>query len=113
MASYTNFPHFRVDIPVTVGVDEDLDHARRTLQELIRRRPEYLSDPEPVVVVTKLNDYNVELELRAWLNDERQHMRASADLREAVYQALKQAGVDMPCETFRIEPVTVLQEKIV
>lgn len=112
VASYTNFPHFRVDIPVTVGVNEDLDHARQTLLELVRSRPEYLTDPEPIVVVTKLNDYNVELELRAWLNDERQHMRASADLREAVYQALKRAGVDMPYETFRIEPVTVLQERI-
>jgi small conductance mechanosensitive channel len=68
-----------------------------------------MNTPPPVVAVTQLNDYNVCVELRAWLDDERNHIVARYTLREAVFEALRTAGVDMPFETFRIEPITVSQ----
>jgi len=107
VASYTNFPHLRIDVPVTVSVDSDLERAREVLLGLVRGDPAYMKSPDPVVVVKQLNDYNVMLELRAWLEDERRHIEARTALREAVFGALKRAGIDMPFETFRIEPLTV------
>jgi small conductance mechanosensitive channel len=68
-----------------------------------------MKSPAPVVVVTQLNDYNVCVELRVWLDDERRHIEARTQLREAVFKALTAAGVDMPFETFHIEPLTVRQ----
>jgi small conductance mechanosensitive channel len=65
--------------------------------------------PAPVVVVKQLNDYNVMVELRAWYDDERKHIEARTALREAAFVALTKAGVDLPFETFRIEPLTVKQ----
>ncbi len=59
--------------------------------------------------MTQLNDYNVRVELRAWLEDERDHIEARTALREAVFNALTEAGVVMPFETFRIEPLTIHQ----
>ncbi|MGD2154242.1 MAG: mechanosensitive ion channel family protein [Gemmatimonadales bacterium] len=109
VASYTNFPHLRIDIPVTVAVTEDLDRVREVLLGLVRDAPDYMSDPEPKVVVTRLNDYNVELELRAWADDERNHIALRVGLREAAFKALTEAGIDMPFETFRLEPVTIRQ----
>ena len=109
VASYTNFPHLRIDIPVTVSVDEDLSRVRATLLDLVRENPDYMDDPHPRVVVTQLNDYNVQLELRAWVFQERRHIELRVALREAVFESLRDAGVDMPFETLRLEPLTIRQ----
>lgn len=106
VASYTNFPHLRIDIPATVSVDSDLGKVRETLLALVRDNPAYMDSPPPVVVVKELNDYNVCMELRAWLADERTHIEARTALREQVFEALREAGIEMPYETFRVEQVT-------
>ncbi len=107
VASYTNFPHLRLDIAVTVAVDEDLDRARQVLLDLVRHDPAYMAEPAPRVVVTRLNDYNVALELQAWLQDERQHIEKRFALREKVFTALTAAGVQMPFETIQLSPFSV------
>jgi small conductance mechanosensitive channel len=109
VASYTNYPHLRIDIPVTVAVDSNLDEVRELLLDLVRDHPAYMKTPQPKLVVKQLNDYNVCVELRAWLEDERDHLEARPALREAAFKALTKAGIDLPFETFRIEPLTVLQ----
>ncbi|NBC86268.1 MAG: mechanosensitive ion channel [Bacteroidetes bacterium] len=102
VASYTNFPHVRLDIAVTIGVEEDLDRAERILLDLVLEDPDYLPDPPPRVVVTALNDYNVELELQAWYRNEYDHLAEQFDLRKRVFDALTRAGVAMPYETIEI-----------
>ena len=102
--SYTNFPHLRLDIAVTVAVTEDLDRARMILISLVQNDLDYMAEPLPSVVVTQLNDYNVMLELRAWLKDERQHVQKRFELREKVFKALSAAGVEMPFETVQLAP---------
>lgn len=102
VASYTNFPNLRLDIVVTIGVDEDIDHVRQLLLDVVRGDEEFLDKPAPRVVVTALNDYNIALELQVWLKDERQHVEMRSLLRERVFQALNAAKVDMPFETLQI-----------
>ena len=105
VASYTNFPHLRLEIPFTVGVNEDISSVRSTALSICRDDNRLLADPAPAVVVTALNDYNVELELRTWINDERSHMSARFDLREKLFETLRTAGVDMPYETISLTPL--------
>ena len=107
VASYTNFPNIRLDIQVTVDVNENLDRARKLLLSLVEGDPRFLSDPAPAVLVQQLNDYNVLLELRAWLKDERTHIDERARLREKVFNTLTEAGVAMPYETIRLTPLDV------
>ena len=59
------------------------------------------------MVVKALGDFNVELELRAWLDNEREHLASRPELRERVLETLREAKVDMPFETFRVEPLQV------
>jgi len=99
VTSYTNFPNIRLDIAVTISVHEDLDRVRKILLDLVCDNPDYLETPQPSVVVTQLNDYNVALELRVWLEDERQHMQKRFELREQVFKTLSANDVDMPFET--------------
>ena len=99
VASYTNFPNLRIDVGVTIGVEEQVERARQILLGLVREDPDYMTEPPPSVVVTQLNDYNVALELRAWLKNERDHISKRHALREAIFEAFTAAGVDMPFET--------------
>jgi len=107
VASYTNFPHLRLDIQITIGVNEDLEKTRQILFNLLKDKPEFLAEPPPRVAVTSLNDYNVAIELQVWLKDERTHIEKRYKLREEVYNALQAAGIEMPFETFSITPVQV------
>lgn len=109
VVSYTNFPHLRLDIPVTVAVTEDLDRVREVLLGLVGKDADFLQDPPPRVVVSALNDYNVEVQLQAWIRDERQHITRRFSLREEVYETLNAAGVEMPFETLQLAPVKVQQ----
>ncbi len=107
VTSYTNFPHLRLDIPVTIAVDEDIEKARRILLDLVDARQDYLNAPQARVVVTELNDYNVTLELQAWIANEREHVEKRFELREEVFHALVEAGVEMPFETIQLAPFDV------
>ena len=102
VTSYTNFPHLRLDIAFTVGVGEDLGRVRQTALSVCSHDPRLTTEPPPVVVVTALNDYNIALELRAWLDDEKQHVAARHALRERLFEALRAAEVDMPFETIAL-----------
>ncbi|HKJ37956.1 MAG TPA: mechanosensitive ion channel family protein [Anaerolineales bacterium] len=107
VASYTNFPNLRLDIPLTIAVDEDIEKTRQSLLKLVDDDPEYLNDPEARVIVTALNDYNIAIELQAWLKDERQHVEKRSELREKAFNALTRAGVNMPFETIQLAPMQV------
>ena len=58
-------------------------------------------------VVQALNDYNVAMELQAWLINEREHVEQRSELRERVFNALNEADVDMPFETIQVRPLEV------
>jgi len=107
VASYTNFPQLRLDIPVTIGVEEDLGRARRLLLDLVRSDPDFAETPTPKVVVRALNDYNVVLEVQAWLGDERRHVAKRFELREAMFETLRRNEVVMPFQTFELRPLEV------
>lgn len=102
VASYTNFPHLRLDVDVTVGVREPLDRVRSLLLGLVVDDPRFRSDPPPQVVVKELGDYFVRVELRVWLEDERRHVPERFELRERVKNVLDEAGVEMPFETLQV-----------
>ena len=107
VTSYTNFPHLRLDVEVTVGVNENIDQVRQILFEVIRHDPDYLDDPPPRVVITQLNDYNVALELQAWIKDERIHIEKRFELREKIFNTLTEKQIEMPFETLQLMPLTV------
>lgn len=102
VASYTNFPHLRLDIDVTVSVEEDLSRVRSTLLSLVSEDARFCDTPPARVVTTALNDYNVALQLQVWLKDERSHVAERCELRERCFEALRTAGVDMPFETLAL-----------
>ncbi len=107
VASYTNFPHLRLDVALTIAPEEDIDRVRRLLLNVVERDTDYLNKPSPRVVLTEVNDYNITVELQAWLRDERQHIEKRFELREKMLETLLREDVDMPYETIRYVPVDI------
>lgn len=107
VASYTNFPHLRLDIPANVGVNEDLNRIRQMMMEMVANDDELLTEPLPRMVVTQLNDFNVAIELQVWLRNERDHIEKRFQMREQVFKTLSKEGVDMPFETIQLAPMEV------
>lgn len=110
VTSYTNFPSLRLDIQVTVGVGEDISNVRQVLLTVLRDDNDILNEPAPRVVVNQLNDYNVGIQLQAWIKDERSHIEKKFELREKVFNALNAAQVEMPFETIQLTPLSVSLE---
>lgn len=110
VASYTNFPHLRLDIPFTIAVTESIGKARDIALDLCHSDKRLMTKPAPEVVVNALGDYCLTLELRAWLDDEKTHIAARHSLREALFEALRSAGVDMPFETLALAPLEIHRE---
>ena len=102
VASYTNFPHLRLDVNFTVGVGENLGRAREEALAVCRGDEDLMDEPAPEVVVTELNDYNVAMQIRVWLKDEKKHIAARHRIREQLFEKLRASGVDMPYETFAL-----------
>ena len=75
--------------------------------DLVERDDDFMNEPRPRMVVAQLNDYNVAIELQAWLRDERTHVEKRFQLRERVYATLTEAGVDMPLETIQLAAMDV------
>lgn len=109
VASYTNFPNLRLEVPLTVGVDSAIGDVRRALLSAVEGMDGFLEEPAPVVVIHALNDYNIEVLLRAWIADERAHIPMRFALRERVLEAARAANIDMPFETIALAPVEVRQ----
>lgn len=107
VVSYTNFPHLRVDVALTVGSDEDFDRVTELLVAVAGEQPRCMSDPPQKVVVTAVNDYNVEVELQMWIDDEKAHIPVRFDLRRAAYEVLRSGGVVMPLETLQLAPFAI------
>ncbi|MBZ0263457.1 mechanosensitive ion channel family protein [bacterium] len=105
VASYTNFPHLRLDIPFTIGVNEDIVRTRNIALRVCSEIEELIDEPKPEVSVTELNDYNIGLRLSAWLENERLHIQVRDKLREILFEALREAKIDMPFETLSINPI--------
>ena len=106
VASYTNAPHLRIDIDFTIGVEEDLKRTREVALSIIADDDERFRPESSNVVVTALNDYNVAMQFRVWLIDERKHLPVRFALREKLFEALRAANVNMPYETLEIrQPV--------
>lgn len=102
VASYTNFPNLRIDIEFTVASNENLKKIRNVLFQLVENNDEYLLIPQPEVVLNKMNDYNIELIFRVWIEDEKKHIDLRNDLREKIFETLTKNDIDMPYETVSV-----------
>lgn len=86
----------RVAVPFSVAYQESPDAARRVLLPLAEQDDRIAQDPPPHVVVVKLNDSGVDMELRFFLPDPARETPMRSEYLETVHHALRQAGIEIP-----------------
>jgi len=57
----------RVDLQFGIGYADDVQHATRVLNDIVRQHPKVLADPAPVVRVHELGESSVKFVVRPWV----------------------------------------------
>lgn len=86
----------RVAVPFSIAYHESPEAARRVLLPLVEHDERIAHDPPPHVVVLKLNDSGVDMELRFFLTDPSREMPVRSEYLESVHGTLRQAGIEIP-----------------
>ncbi|MDE5416895.1 mechanosensitive ion channel family protein [Labilibaculum sp. DW002] len=111
VASYTNFPHLRIEVEFTVGSNENLTKIRKILKNLVSSNDVYMQSPMCELLVDAINDYNLALIFRVWIDNERDHIRLRNQLIEDIYNTMLANKIEMPLETIQMAPFEVKVQK--
>lgn len=96
IVNHTLNPQLRLSALVSIAYKEDTREARRVLLAKVRGHELIRKEPEPEVVVIRLADSGVELELRVWLRDPHEERQALVEMTELAKIALDEAGITIP-----------------
>jgi len=93
--NYSRMPERRIDIPVGISYDGDVDKAVKVALEFLESHEEILDQPEPQVSVTDLGDSSVNLMLKGW-TDKEKYWQVRFDLTKGIFKAYNEADIEIP-----------------
>jgi potassium efflux system protein len=83
----------RIDIAVTVPLDTDVRNAEKLLLEAAQANPLVTRVPAPAVIFRQIAPSGLELELRVWVGNVSNGIRARTELNHAILEGLTRAGI--------------------
>jgi small-conductance mechanosensitive channel len=87
----------RLNLPIGVAYDSDLEQARKLLLESAAATPRVLTDPEPSCYLLGFGDNSVNLELRVWINDPQNGINpVKSEILWAIWRSFREHGVVLP-----------------
>ncbi len=86
----------RVEIPVGVSYDSDPKQVYDLLLEVANDHPRILSNPEPFVEFADFGDSSLDFILRGYLADIGFGLPVRTELRMAIFERFKAAGIEIP-----------------
>jgi small-conductance mechanosensitive channel len=84
---------YRVRCPVGVIYGSDMRRVREVLEEVARSMPWRYKGREPLVLLTDFGASSVDFEISVWMEDPWGVRRVKSQLNEAIWWALKDAGI--------------------
>lgn len=84
---------YRIRTIVGVIYGSDMRLVRKTLQECANRLPERSNAKKPVILMTEFGDSSVNFDVSVWVDDPWMTRLAKSKLNEAIWWALKDAGI--------------------
>ncbi|MBN2011154.1 mechanosensitive ion channel [candidate division KSB1 bacterium] len=94
--NHTHTKTIRLRIAVGIAYKEHIPDAQQVLLDVVKDDTRFLPKPAPEVVVTKIADSSINLELLVWIKDSRQEVPITYDLRKKVKMALDGAHIEIP-----------------
>ncbi len=99
-SSVTNWTHKnklgRVTVPVGVSYNEDPDRIMEILAGIPQRVEMVLNSPEPVILFTGFGDSSLDFEIRAFIADVSNSLKARTAIRLEIFKAFKAENVEIP-----------------
>lgn len=89
-------PKVRLDLPIGVSYNSDLDTVLRSLREVAGENNEILKEPAPEINFTKFGDSSWDLELRVWLESPKKYQKIRSDLNCAIVKKFRENKVEIP-----------------
>jgi len=95
--NYSRADQLRVDLPVGVGYETDLDLARATIMDALPAVKGFLAEPAPSIIYHSFGDSSINMDIRFWIDTDKNTLFDAKD--EAVIitkRALDAKGVNIP-----------------
>ncbi len=89
-------PKVRVDLPVGVSYQSDLDNVIRTLREVAENHPAVLKSPQPEVLLLGFGDSSWDMELRVWVASPEGYYRFRSEINCDIVRRFRANGVEIP-----------------
>jgi small-conductance mechanosensitive channel len=87
----------RVEIPIQVGYNTDVDAALRLMESAAADNPRALKDPPALAVLRRFADSGIDLEMYVWIDDpERGKGLLVSDLNREILKRFRGAGIEIP-----------------
>ncbi|NOZ07469.1 MAG: mechanosensitive ion channel [FCB group bacterium] len=97
----------RVDLSAGIGYSDDIDKARKVLEDILKADERVLKDPPALVAVTELADSSVNFVVRPWVKSE-DYWGVYYDVTETIKKRFDEEGISIP---FPQQDVHLFQEK--
>ncbi|HQU73700.1 MAG TPA: mechanosensitive ion channel [Calditrichia bacterium] len=89
-------PRVRLDLPVGVSYNSDLDTVVKTLTKVALSNKLVLKKPAPEVHLREFGDSSWNMQLRVWLESPLPYEKARNQLNQAMVHAFREAGIEIP-----------------
>ncbi len=97
---FVNFSYgdqrIRLNVPVGVAYTSHLSEVSEALLEAARSVAEVLPDPAPRVHFAEFGDSSINLQIRVWINDPRDHTAIRSKVNFAIERLFRDRGIEIP-----------------
>lgn len=88
-------PTRRIDMVVGVGYGDDLNKAKKVMEDLLAADERVLKDPAVTIAVSNLGDSTVDFVVRPWVNSS-DYWAVKFDFNKAVKEKFDEEGISIP-----------------
>jgi potassium efflux system protein len=92
-------PRARIQIPIGVADDSDINLVTNTLLEAAKDVENVLIDPPPSVQFLKFGDYSLDFRLLVWTNQPRRHVQIRSDINYRIARLFREQQIRIPYPT--------------
>lgn len=85
----------RVDMVIGFGYDDDIDHVKQVLKQILSEDDRILEDPEPLIAISELGGSSVNAKVRPWTKKEN-YWPLKHDLTEKIKKRFDAEGLNFP-----------------
>jgi small conductance mechanosensitive channel len=98
---------------ITVGIEyaADITTTKEIIRAAVLQTEGVEAEPPPEILVWELGSNAVKIQVRIWVNSRRlSFLESTSRAAQAIKEALQQAHIEMPCETYNIKLQQPLQD---